>query len=55
MIRQAEYYREEAARRLKDLTRYAGWSVYAFVALMIIGAIFKIGSLYFGAVNQAAG
>lgn len=55
MIRQAEYYREEAARRLKDLTRYAGWSVYAFVAVMIIVAIFKIGSLYFGAVNQAAG
>lgn len=55
MVRQSEYYREEASRRLKDLTRYAGWAVYAFVALLMIIAIFKIGGNYFGAVNQAAG
>jgi type II secretory pathway component PulF len=55
MIRQIEHYREEASRRLKDLARYAGWSVYAFVGLLMVAAIFKIGSLYFGAINQAAG
>ncbi len=53
MIRQAEHYREEASRRLKDLTRYAGWGVYAFVAILMMLAIFKIGGVYFGAINRA--
>jgi type IV pilus assembly protein PilC len=55
MIRQAEHYREEASRRLKDLTRYAGWSVYAFVGLLMVLAIFKIAGTYLGAINHAAG
>ena len=55
MIRQAEHYREEASRRLKDLTRYASFIVWLFVATMMVLAIFKIAGMYFGAVNQAAG
>jgi type IV pilus assembly protein PilC len=48
MIRQGEHYREEAARRLKTLGKLAGWGVYLFVAILIIWAIFRIASLYFG-------
>lgn len=55
MVRQAEHYREEASRRLKNLTQYAGWSVYAFVALLMILAIFRIAGIYLGAIGQAGG
>jgi type IV pilus assembly protein PilC len=55
MIRQSEYYREEAARRLKTLARFAGHSVWAFVAIMMIIAIFKIANIYLGAIGQVAG
>jgi type IV pilus assembly protein PilC len=55
MIRQAEHYREEARRRLKMLAQFAGYAVWAFVAILIIWAIFRIASVYIGAINQAAG
>ena len=42
MQRQAEYYQEEATRRLKVLTQVAAWGVYLFVAILIIIAIFRI-------------
>jgi type IV pilus assembly protein PilC len=55
MERQAEYWREEASRKLKALTQGAAWAVWLSVAIMIIIAIFKIASFYMNALNQAAG
>jgi type IV pilus assembly protein PilC len=55
MIRQAEHYREEAARRLKALTRFSSIAVYCLVGVMLIIAIFRIASVYLNAVNAAAG
>jgi type IV pilus assembly protein PilC len=52
MARQAEYWREEASRRLKALTRGAAWAVWAAVAILIIVAIFRIASVYLNALNQ---
>lgn len=54
MIRQADYYKEEAERRMKGLTRAASFGVWAFVALLMIIAIFKIASIYFGAIQAVA-
>jgi type IV pilus assembly protein PilC len=55
MIRQTEYYREEAARRLRNLTKFAGYGVWCMVAILLIVAIFKVAQIYVGALNQAAG
>jgi type II secretory pathway component PulF len=55
MIRQADYYKEEAERRMKGLTRAASFGVWLFVAILMIVAIFKIASIYFGAIQNAAG
>lgn len=55
MERLAENYREEGARRMKGAASMTGWAVYAFVAILIIIAIFKIANTYIGAVNNAAG
>ncbi len=52
MIRQAEHYREQAARQLKNLARFAGYGVWLFVSLLMIWAIFRIASVYFGMLNQ---
>ena len=46
MARQAEYYREETARRMKALTRAMGWGVYILVGAFIIAAIFRMASVY---------
>lgn len=42
MRQRAEAYEEEAGRRMRTLTQVAGFAVYAFVALLIIWAIFRI-------------
>jgi type IV pilus assembly protein PilC len=42
MRQQAEYYEEEAARRLAVLTRLGGFGVWLVVASLIIYAIFQI-------------
>jgi type IV pilus assembly protein PilC len=55
MIRQTAHYREEAARRLRILTRFAGYGVYFMVSAMIVWAIFKIAGIYIGALDQAGG
>ncbi|HXG10147.1 MAG TPA: type II secretion system F family protein [Gemmataceae bacterium] len=55
MEHQAEYYGEEAAHRLKLLAQVAAWGVWLFVAALIIFAIFRIYSLYLGAIDAAAG
>jgi type IV pilus assembly protein PilC len=51
MARQAEYYREETARRAKILTRALGWGVYALVGVFIIVAIFMMAGVYVKALN----
>jgi type II secretory pathway component PulF len=55
MANQAQYYEEEATRRLAVLTRIAGFGVWLFVASLIIMAIFRLASIYFNALNQAGG
>jgi type IV pilus assembly protein PilC len=53
MAHQAEYYEEESVRRLAVLTKVAGFAVWAFVAALIIMAIFRLFGIYMGAINQA--
>lgn len=55
MERLADRYREESERRLRSAAQYTSWAIYGLVALMIIIAIFKIASLYLGALGAAAG
>lgn len=55
MERLAERYREESERRLKSAAQYTSWAIYGLVALLIIIAIFKIASIYLGALGGAAG
>jgi type IV pilus assembly protein PilC len=51
MERQAEYYREEFARRSKALARAMAGGVYVLVGLFIIAAIFRIASVYIQALG----
>jgi type II secretory pathway component PulF len=46
MAKQAEYYREETARRTRALTRAMGWGVYILVGVFIIIMIFRMASVY---------
>lgn len=55
MERLAERYREDAERKLKTAAQVTSYAIYGLVALMIIFFIFKIASVYLGAVNQAVG
>jgi type II secretory pathway component PulF len=55
MANQAEYYAEEAERRLAVLTRVAGFGVWLFVATLIVIAIFRIAMIYINTVNAFAG
>jgi type IV pilus assembly protein PilC len=55
MERLANRYREEAERRLRSAAQMTSWCVYGLVALFIIIAIFRIASLYLGALGAAAG
>ena len=50
MARQAEYYREETARRMKALTRVMAWGVYA-----VVGVVHHRGDLPHGAVSTGSG
>jgi type IV pilus assembly protein PilC len=51
MRHQAEFYEEEAVRRLTMLTRVAGFAVWLFVALLIIWVIFRMMLSYIGMLN----
>jgi type IV pilus assembly protein PilC len=53
MGQQASFYEEEAGRRLATLTKVGGFMVWGFVAALIVIAIFKIFSLYIGAIESA--
>jgi type IV pilus assembly protein PilC len=55
MVNQAQYYEEEAGRRLVLLTRVVSFGVWLFVATLIIIAIFKIFSIYLNAISNLAG
>jgi type IV pilus assembly protein PilC len=52
MVNQAQYYEEEASRRLYILTRAASFAVWAFVAILIIMAIFRLFAIYLGAIEK---
>jgi type II secretory pathway component PulF len=49
---QAEYYHEEASRRLTTLTKMATGGVWLVYAIFMIVAIFKIASMYLGALKM---
>ncbi len=51
MRHQAEYYFEEASRRLTTLTKLATFGVWLIYALFMVIAIFKIASMYLGALG----
>ena len=51
MRQQAEYYHEEAARRLTIATRLAGLLVWLIYAAFMIWAIFNVASMYLGALG----
>ncbi len=55
MERLANRYREDAERKMKVAAQFTGYAVYAMVAIMIIFFIFRIASVYIGAVSNAAG
>lgn len=55
MERLAVRYREEAERRLRTAAQMTSYCVYGLVAIMIIIAIFKVASIYIGALGAAAG
>ncbi len=55
MARKAGHYREEASRRLSALSRVASFGVWLIVAILIIIQIFRLWSVYFGALGQFAG
>jgi type IV pilus assembly protein PilC len=54
MERLARHMREEAERKLKTAAEFTSHAIYGLVALMIIFFIFRIASLYIGALNAAA-
>ncbi len=48
---QAKYYQEEAGRRLKALTRSAGFGVWLLYAVFMVIMIFRIAGAYIGALG----
>ena len=52
MAQQADFYREEAARRMKTPGQDDDWGVYIFVSLLMILAIFQMAGFYFGAISK---
>jgi type IV pilus assembly protein PilC len=53
MAHQADYYEDEARRKMTILTRVASWGFYAFVAAMLIFMILRMYMrIYIGPINQ---
>ena len=53
MAQQADHYAEEASRRMTILARVAGFAVWAFVASLLVWAIFRIYVVaYLGQIDQ---
>jgi type II secretory pathway component PulF len=53
MARQAEQYQELASLQLRVLNRIGSFSVWAFIAILIIIFIFRIASVYLGILDNA--
>jgi len=51
MAKQAEFYREETARRMKSATKTMALGIYALVAVFLIFMILKMASGYIGALG----
>jgi type II secretory pathway component PulF len=51
MRHQADYYQEEAGRRLTTLTRLATMLVWLIYAIFMVVTIFRIASIYLGALG----
>ncbi len=52
MQRQADFYEEEADRRLANLTAMAGYGVWVMVAIILIFCIFRLAGTYVNLLNQ---
>jgi type IV pilus assembly protein PilC len=52
MKQQAKFYEEDAELRLSVINRMAGFGVWAFVAILIIFAIFRLAMSYIGLIDQ---
>jgi type IV pilus assembly protein PilC len=55
MRHQAEYYEDEARRKLTILSQTASWGVYGIVAMLLIFMIFRFWSSYFSLLNSFGG
>ncbi len=55
MARAGQRYAEDAARQLKNAVHLTAWAVYIGIAIVIIIAIFRLASIYLGAIQQAVG
>jgi type IV pilus assembly protein PilC len=51
MEKQAQYYQEEAGRRLKNLARVAGWSVWLIYAVFMVFMIMRLAGSYLSALG----
>ena len=52
LANQADYYQDEATRRMSILSQVTAWSVYVLIACVIIFLIFRLFSSYVGAINS---
>ena len=52
MATQAEFYHEEAGRRLATLTAVAGYAIWASIAVLIISAIFRLYGSQFDQISK---
>jgi type IV pilus assembly protein PilC len=52
MANQADYYQDEATRRMSILSQVTAWSVYILIACVIIFLIFRLYSSYIGVINS---
>jgi type IV pilus assembly protein PilC len=53
MKHQADYYEEEARRRMTILTQACSWGVYGLVSLLIIFMIFRLAMTYIGLLDPS--
>lgn len=55
LARMSPQFEEDARRKLTTLASVMGWLVWCCVAIFIIVLIFRVASIYVGAINDAAG
>jgi type IV pilus assembly protein PilC len=54
LARMSPEFEDDARRKLSTLASVLGWSVWCCVALFVIVLIFRVASIYIGALNDAA-